>query len=339
VIARRIVITGLSNFWGAELAAQLAQDADVEAVVGIDTRPPPAALPAGVEFVEADVRSPELGTLLRRFAADAVVHNDIVQFPEPGRPAKHIHDINVIGTLQLLAACDGLPTLRALLVRGSATIYGSEPDAPAFFTEDMARQYPMRTRFQRDVGELENLVDTFARRHPEVVCTMLRMQPVIGVRLDTPITRMFRLPVVPTFLGFDPRMQFVHEDDSVAAMLAALRNPVRGPVNVAGPGTVSLTRMLRRMRRASLPIPHPLFGTIAGRLARARGVQLSDDTIRYLRYGRGVDIRRLVEEVGFTPAHTTDEAVERVAIAVRGGAAPSGAAPAPAQARAQAGVR
>jgi UDP-glucose 4-epimerase len=317
VTARRIVITGLSNFWGAELAARLAAEDDVEAIVGIDTRPPPAHLPAGVEFVEADVRSPELGSILRRAAADLVVHNDLVQFPEPGRPAKHIHDINVIGTLQLVAACDGLPTLRALLVRGSATIYGSHPDAPAFFTEEMARRYPLRTRFQRDVGELENLFDTFARRHPGVTCTMLRMQPVIGVRLDTPITRMFRLPVVPTYLGFDPRMQFVHEDDSVAAMLAAIRTPVRGPVNVAGPGTVSLTRMLRRMRRASLPIPHPLFSTVAARIARARGVQLSEDTIRYLRYGRGVEIKRLIEDVGFTPAYTTAEAVEMVANAVQ----------------------
>jgi UDP-glucose 4-epimerase len=317
VTARRIVITGLSNFWGAELAARLAAVDDVEAVVGIDTRPPPTRLPSGVEYVEADVRSPELGSILRRVAADLVVHNDIVQFPEPGRPAKHIHDINVIGTLQLLAACDGLTTLRGLLVRGSATIYGSEPDAPAFFTEDMARRYPLRTRFQRDVGELENLFDTFARRHPEVTCTMLRMQPVIGVRLDTPITRMFRLPVVPTYLGFDPRMQFVHEDDSVAAMLAAIKTPVRGPVNVAGPGTVSLTRMLRRMRRASLPIPHPLFATVAGTVARARGIQLSEDTIRYLRYGRGVEIRRLEEDLGFTPEYTTAEAVEMVAGALQ----------------------
>jgi UDP-glucose 4-epimerase len=326
VTARRIVITGLGNFWGTELAMRLAQSDDVEAVVGIDTRPPLAPLPGRVQFIEADVRSPELGSILRRSAADLVIHNDLVQFPEPGRPPRHIHDINVIGTLQLLAACDGLPTLRALLVRGSATIYGSEPDAPSFFTEDMARRYPLRTRFQRDVGELENLFDTFARRHPEVTCTMLRMQPVIGVRLDTPITRMFRMPVVPTYLGFDPRMQFIHEDDSVGALLAAVRTPVRGPVNVAGPGTVSLTRMLRRMRRPSLPIPHPLYATVAGAIARARGVRLSDDTIRYLRYGRGVEITRLIEEVGFTPAYTTAQAVEHVA----GTVGPSaGVAPAP----------
>jgi UDP-glucose 4-epimerase len=113
-----------------------------------------------------------------------------------------------------------------------------------------------------------------------------------------------------------------------------IRTPVRGPVNVAGPGTVSLTRMLRRMRRASLPIPHPVFATAAGTVARARGIQLSDDTIRYLRYGRGVDIRRLVEDVGFTPRYTTADAVERVASAVQPSTpAPRAAEPAGAGAR------
>jgi UDP-glucose 4-epimerase len=334
VLPRRVVITGLTNFWGMELAGRLA-GSGAERVVGLDTRPPGGRLPEGVDLVEADLRSPDIGDVLRRAAPDVIVHNDIVQFPERGRPARHLHDINVIGTLQLLAACDRLPTLRTLVVRGSATIYGSEPDAPAFFTEDMARRYPLRTRFQRDVGELENLFDAFARRHPQVSCTMLRMQPVIGTRLDTPITRMFRMPVVPTYLGFDPRLQFVHEDDSIDAMLAAISNPVHGPVNVAGAGTVSLTRMLRRLRRASLPIPHPLYGTVAGTVARARGIALSEDTIRYLRYGRGVEITRLVEEMGFTPAYTTAQAVERVARAVE----PRAPAPRGPSVQAKAGIR
>ena len=100
------------------------------------------------------------------------------------------------------------------MIRGSAGIYGSEPQAPQFFDEEMARLYPLRTRFQRDVGEIENYFETYSRRHPEVVCTMLRYQPAIGPALSTrrsPATS--RSPVVPTYLGFDPRLQFVHEED------------------------------------------------------------------------------------------------------------------------------
>ena len=97
------------------------------------------------------------------------------------------------------------------MIRGSAGIYGAEPAAPQFFSEEMARLYPLRTRFQRDVGEIENYFETYSRRHPEVTCTMLRYQPAIGPSLDTQVTRYLSLPLVPTYLGFDPRMQFVHE--------------------------------------------------------------------------------------------------------------------------------
>ena len=118
-----------------------------------------------------------------------------------------MHDINVIGTLQLLAACERSDTIGAIVIRGSAGIYGSEPQAPQFFREELARLYPLRTRFQRDVGEIENLFETYARRHPDVICTMLRYQPAVGPRLDTQVTRYLRPPVSPTYLGFDPRIQ------------------------------------------------------------------------------------------------------------------------------------
>lgn len=310
--ARRILIAGVANFWGVRLAARLASDPAVELVVGLDASPPREGLDPRVVFVPGDLRSPGLGALVRAAAPDVVVHNALTQFPGAGRGTRTVHDVNVVGTLQLLAACDDLPTLRALVVRGSAAIYGSEPDAPQFFTEDMAHAFPKRTRFQRDVAELESYVDTFGRRHPAVICTTMRQQPVIGTQLDTPITRLLRLPVIPTVLGFDPRMQLLHEDDSVDALAAAVRNPVRGAVNVAGPGTISLVRMLRRLRRPSLPIAHPLYPRVARTLGGMRGVRMTEDMVRFLRYGRGVDLTRLERDVGFSPGLSTEAAVEMV---------------------------
>jgi UDP-glucose 4-epimerase len=313
VAARRILVTAVSNFWGSRLAPQLAARRGVERVIGLDTRSPGEELAAGIDFIEADVRSPDLPRLLRAADPDVVVHNDIMQFAEPDRAGRQLHDINVIGTLSLLTACDQLPSLRSIVVRGSAAIYGSEPSAPAFFTEDMAQRYPLRTRFQRDLGELENLFENFARRHPAVTCTVLRMQPVVGPDLDSPITRLLRAPVVPTFLGYDPRVQVLDADDSVAALAAAVRRPVRGAVNVAGEGTVSLQRMLRRLRRPSLPLLPPLFGPVVGVAERLGLPEMAPEVPRYLRYGRGVDLTRMREDLRFAPSLTTEQAIERVA--------------------------
>jgi UDP-glucose 4-epimerase len=314
VPGRRILITGIASYLGTELARRLEDDPAVEYVVGLDTKRPRAPL-RFTELIEADIRDPEIGRLIPPTGVDTVVHNQIVRQPGPGMTSRAAHDINVIGSLQLLAACERVETLRTIVVRGSAGIYGSEPAAPQFFTEDMSRLYPLRTRFQRDVAEIENLFETFRRRHEDIVCTMLRYQLTIGPAHATQITRYLSLPVVPTYLGFDPRLQLIHERDALDAFVAAVRNPVRGAVNVAARGTLGLTRAIRLARRPTLPVPAPLFGTTS-QLGRRLGLfSFSPDFRRLLRYGRGVDTTRLVEEVGFTPRFSTVEAVRDYASA------------------------
>jgi UDP-glucose 4-epimerase len=300
-MARRVVITGISTRWGAELARLLERDPEVEYLAGIDSHPPPVSLER-TELIDADLRNPALSRLLPSTEADTIVHCGILLYPEPGRPPRVLHEINVIGTLQLLAACERTPTLRHVIVRGSAAIYGCEGASPQFFSEDRARAEPLRTRFQRDISELEEYFSNFARRHPDLTCTMLRFQPEVAADLDTPLVRYLTLPVVPVQLGFDPRLQLLHADDATGALARAVAQPVRGPINVAPDGSISLSRLLRLLGRPALPIPHPLFEPMLERLGRQLGAgALYGDGVRLLRFGRGLDNRRLREELGYEP--------------------------------------
>jgi UDP-glucose 4-epimerase len=309
VAGRRVLITGVGSHFGTLLAARLERDPEVEAIVGLDTRTPRASL-ATTEVVHADIRDPRIADVIAGARADTVVHNSIVRQPGPGMSSRTMHDINVVGSLQLLSACERSPSIRAIVIRGSAGVYGSEPHAPQFFDEEMTRLFPMRTRFQRDVAEIEEYFETYSRRQPQVVCTMLRYQPAIGRSLVTQITRYLSQPVCPTHLGFDPRIQLVHEDDALDALLAAIRRPVRGAVNVAARGTIGLTRMIRMAGKARLPIASPLFGPLTGAARRLGLDSYSDDFRRLLRYGRGVDVGRLERELGHRPRYSTAEAVE-----------------------------
>jgi UDP-glucose 4-epimerase len=296
-----VVITGIAGHWGTELARALERDPSVEYLAGIDTGPPAVELER-TDLIEADIRSPLLSRLLPATRADTVVHCGILWYPEPGKPARMLHDVNVIGTLQLLAACQRMETLERVVVRGSAAIYGCEGPSPSFFTEQMAGALPLRTRFQRDIRELEGYFDNFARRYPRLTCCMLRYQPEIGPDLELPLVRYLSLPVVPTQLGFDPRLQLLHAEDATGALVAATRNPARGAVNVAPAGAISLSHILRLARRPSVPIPHPLFGPALERLGRYLGAgPLYGDGVRLLRFGRGVDNRRLRRVVGYEP--------------------------------------
>ena len=306
---RRILITGVGSQVGSLLAQRLERDPEVEHVAGLDTRRPRIPLDR-TEYIEADIRDPQIGRLIPATGADTIVHEQIVRQPGPAMSPLAMHDVNVIGTLQLLAACERVPTLRTIVIRGSAGVYGAEPHAPQFFKEEMAAMFPLRTRFQRDVAEIENYFETYARRHPAVSCMMLRYQPAIGSGLRTQITRYLTQPVCPTYMGFDPRIQLVDIEDALEALVAAVRNPVSGAVNVAGPGTIGLGKMIRLSGRRALPIASPLFGAVTSTGERLGLDAQSEDFQRLLRYGRGVDTRRLVEEVGFTPRWSTVQAVE-----------------------------
>jgi UDP-glucose 4-epimerase len=306
---RRVLITGVGSRFGSLLASRLERDPEVEHVAGLDTRAPDIRLER-TEFIEADIRDPEIARLIPPTRADTLVHNQIVRQPGPGMSSRAMHDINVIGSLQLLAACERVPTLRTIVVRGSAGIYGAEPHAPQFFGEEMARMFPLRTRFQRDVAEIENYFETYARRQPGVRCTMLRYQPAIGPAVRTQVTRYLSQPACPTYMGFDPRIQLVHIEDGLEALVAVVRNPVDGPVNVAGPGTIGLGRMIRLAGGRALPLAGPLFGPITSAAERFGLDAYSEDFRRLLRYGRGVDTTRLTEEVGYAPRHSTVASVE-----------------------------
>ncbi len=309
---RRIAITGVSGHWGSEIARKLARDPRVSYVAGIDTRAPSRDV-GEIDFIEADLRGALISRLLPSTEVDTVVHCGILWFPEPGKPARSLHDFNVIGTLQLLAACERTPTLERVVVRGSAAIYGCEGATPLFFPEDMAGEMPLRTRFQRDVSELEGYFENFARRHPQISGCMLRFQPEIGADLDAPLVRYLGLPVVPTQLGFDPRLQLLDSEDATGALEAAVWSDIRGAVNIAPSGALSLSRILRMGGRPSLPIPHPLFGTAIERLGSRLGAgPVVGDAVRLLRFGRGVDNGRMRRELGFQPKLDAVEAAREL---------------------------
>ncbi len=138
---RRVLITGTRSYLGTALARALESDPEVEQVFGLDKRRPSGELEA-TDLIDADIRDPGITTLIPRTGVDTIVHNQIVRRPGPGMSARRMHDVNVIGSLQLLAACERTSTLRTVIVRGSAGIYGAEPAAPQFITRSARRCGP-----------------------------------------------------------------------------------------------------------------------------------------------------------------------------------------------------
>lgn len=173
------------------------------------------------------------------------------------------------------------------------------------FTEDMEPRRLPRTGFAKDSVEVEGYVRGFARRRPDVAVTMLRFANVFGPGIATPLTRYFSMPVVPTMLGFDARLQLVHEVDALAALRLCSLGQHPGTFNVAGDGVLMLSQAVARAGRVNLPLP-PVFTPLVRDVVRRTGlVDFSPEQVEFMKYGRGVDTQRMREVLGFQPDYTT----------------------------------
>lgn len=306
-MGRVVLVTGVSRDVGARFVRQLARDPGVQRVIGVDVVPPRQDI-GDVSFIRADIRNPVIAKVIAGQAVDTVVHMSVQAAPETGGSRTSAKELNVIGTMQLLAACQKAPGLERLVVKSSSRVYGSSSRDPAMFTEDMGAKRLPRNGYAKDVLEVESYVRGFARRRPDVAVTLLRAANAVGPRVSSPLADYFRLPLVPTVAGHDPRLQLVHEDDLLGVLRHAALGGVHGTFNVAGDGVLMLSQALRRLGRPSVPLPSIAVGA-AGTLTRSAGVRrLQSELNGFLTYGRGLDTSRMHTVLGFTPAYTTAEA-------------------------------
>jgi UDP-glucose 4-epimerase len=308
---RRVLVTGLSTYWGGRLAQALESFERVEAIIGVDSHAPTRELER-TEFVKVSNQHSLLERIVRAAEIDTVIDTRLVVNSMMTAP-RLAHENNVIGTMNILAACSGADSpVRRFIFKSSTSYYGSEQDDPAFFTEEMRRPHPPRTALERDIVEAEQAVSEFAERNPEVTVTLLRCANVLGPDVDTAYTRMFRLPLVPMVLGFDPRLQFVHEDDVVHALEHAAFHLTPGVYNVAADGVLALSEIIGLLGKRAAPVLSPWGTGLVARPLRRLGFRIPDELLNPLRFGRGVD-NRLFKATGFRYGYTTRETVLKLA--------------------------
>lgn len=315
-MGRRVLITGVSRFLGSHLARVLEADPNVEAIYGVDLTPPALELER-TEFIRADIRNPLIVRVLTSTEVDTVVHAAVIATPGGAGGRASMKEINIIGTMQLLAACQKAPSLQRVIMKSTTAVYGSDPTDPAIFTEAMGPSSEPKTGYARDAWEVENAARAFARRRSDVDLTLLRFANFIGPQIDTPLTRYLSLPAVPTALGFDPRIQFLHEDDAIEILRRSVMDPVPGTFNASGDGIVYLSQAIRMCGKIPVPVPPIAIGPIGSLVRRTGLVDFSSEQIAFLLYGRVADVSALKTIFGYTPRYTTGQALRDFASRAR----------------------
>ena len=296
----KVLITGISGGQGRLLARRLLESYEV---CGVD-RVAWEGHPREIAVHSVDLRKKRFEDVIRTELPTAVVHMGFIRHFRAGESVRH--DVNVRGTKQLLDHCVN-HGVQALVVLSSSYVYGAFPENPYYMNEDSplsaSRSYPEI----RDLVEVDTLASAFLWRYPHIRTCVLRPVNVLGYYVHSMIGQYLREARIPTVMGFDPMMQFIHEEDLSEAIALALEHGLQGVFNVTGPGEVPLHTAIRETGGTALPIPEPIIRPLFERLFRWGLLPYPPVAIDYLKYPITVSGDRFVDATNFRPLFSLQE--------------------------------
>ncbi len=303
-----VAITGASGFLGLNLLRRILESDPDRPIVVADVQKPPVD-DRRVKYFRVDLTEPTadatLAGILRKENVETIVHAAFLT--NPGHDHGFAHELEVIGTMHVLHAVTEA-RVRKIVVAGTTMSYGALPSNPNFLTEEHPLRAKASARWLRDRVEAEHEVAKFSAKHPGTIVTMLRSCWLMGPTVNNFVTRFFSRAVVPTLLGYDPLLQFVHEDDALDAFHAAVTRDFPGIYNIVGSGVLPLSTLLKLGGKPHLSFFHPVAYALAETLWLAQATEAPAAFLDFLRYLWVADGDKARIEMGFEPKYSTKEA-------------------------------
>jgi len=308
-----VLVTGACRFLGGYLTARLAQNPLINHVIAVDAIAPSKDLlrrMGRAEFVRADIRNPFIAKVIRNGDVDTVVHAAAASYAPRSGGRAALKELNVMGAIQLFAACQKAPSVRRVVLKSTSEVYGSIFLNAVASTESSSRRRPPGEGFARDSIDIEGYARGLGRRRPDIAVSILRLANMIGPAMDTALSRYLAGPVVPTVVGHDARLQLLHEQDALGALERATMAGRSGTFNIGAPGIIMMSQAIRRSGRVPLPVPRSALWAVDSLRRATRYTELDREQLDYLSYGRVMDTMRMRNDLGYSPKWTTAEAFD-----------------------------
>lgn len=303
-----VAITGACSFLGKNLVGVLEEDERIGRIVALDVRPPPTAQKK-TRFYEIDLTQPtadaRLAEILATERVETLVH--LAFLGSPTHATAYAHELESVGTMHVLVAVRQAQ-VRKFVMWSQTLLYGAHPTNPNFLSE----KHPLRAPhepFFADKIQAESEANRFAERAPGSIVTILRTAPIVGPTAQSFITRYLSRKLVPTMMGFDPLVQFVHEVDAIGAFKLAVDRDVPGTYNIVADGVLPLSTVVKLAGRIALPVPHPIAESFGAAMWLAQLADGPPSFYKYLRFLCVADGAKARAKMGFRPAYTTREAL------------------------------
>jgi len=305
---KHVCITGISGYLGWRLAERLIESYELDTLLGIDIVEPKAALDH-IKFHKMDIRDPRLGELLRRYEIDTVFHLAFVV--KPVHNLKLMYDIDYKGTSNMLKKSyeAGVGHIVAI---SSTLAYGAHKDNPSRLKEDDPLRGNRSFPYAYHKAIVDNLIQGFAKKHPDMRITTLRPCTIFGPHVNNYVSRMLFMPFTVSLRGYNPQVQFLHEDDFIDVCLLAVQKELGGVFNTAGVGTLAVHDIARLTGVRLIPVPAWVLYPLLESLWRLHmpGIEVNSGYLAYVRYTFVADINKAKDLLGFQPRYSSIETLK-----------------------------
>jgi len=305
----RVALTGARTDLGELLIAALEDDPDCEHIAALDIRPPESGR-LKTRFVRLDLTHPTADALvaqvLRDDGIDVLCH--LAFLSNPSHSSSWAHELEAIGTLYVMNAA-AEARVHKIVLASTTMAYGADPMNPAFLSEGHRLRGDRRSRWVSDKVAAERELTRLAKDCPHVLCTTLRYCITLGPSLHNWWTRVLSRQAVARVMGYDPLMQFIHEEDALAALLLAVREDHPGVFNIVGEGSLYFSDVLKLGGKLPIPVPHLLGYPIGNALFSLELADAPGTFLNFIRYSWVADDRRMREVMGFSPRWSSKDAL------------------------------
>lgn len=303
-----VLVLGAGGYIGRQLVEKLARDQETfRPVVAVDVRetPPPDRLD-GVEYVTADVRSPDLANLFQKYQVQAVVHLASIVTPGKNSDREFEYSVDVLGTKNVVESCLAAGVSQ-MIVTSSGAAYGYHPDNPEWIDEADALRGNPEFAYSDHKRLVEEMLAEYRTKNPELKQLIFRPGFVLGATASNQITALFEKRVVVGISGAESPFAIIWDQDVVGAILKGLRDRASGIYNLAGDGKLTMREMAALAGRGFVALPVGLVKAGLWVLKKLGLTQYGPEQTMFLQYRPVLSNRRLKAEFGYVPQKTTRE--------------------------------
>ncbi len=251
---KRPLITGVAGYFGSRLVQQLENDNEIRQIIGIDISEPKFKSQK-LKFFKKDINDYSLRDIIKDEDVDSVFHFSFIL--NPIHDAERMFRTNVNGTRHILDICHRL-RIKKILVTSSASAYGAHPDNPEFLKESDPLRGNNDFQYARDKKIIDEMCQDYMKTHSDTIFILVRPCIVLGPNVNNYISDAIRRNLIFTVRGYDPFMQFVHEDDLVMILYTLMKKGIGGIFNIAGDGKIRLSEIISRAGLFEIRLPYVL---------------------------------------------------------------------------------